>query len=89
MITLQPLKTQVLVEAVKEENKTGIVLPDTAKDKQRPTKGKVVGVGEEVKEVKNDQLILFPKYSATEVEVGDDKYLVMKEEDILLIIHEK
>ena len=90
MITLQPLKDKILVQAIKEDQeKGGIVLPDTTRDKQKPTKGKVIGIGYEVKTIKVDNLILFPKYVATEVEVGDTKYLVMKEEEVLLIIHEE
>lgn len=90
MITLQPLKNKILVQAIKDtQEKDGIVLPDTTRDKQKPTKGKVISIGDEVKTIKKDNLILFPKYTATEVEVGDEKYLVMEEKDVLLIIYEE
>lgn len=92
---IQPLGDRVLVKPLEKEEKTkgGIVLPDTAKEK--PQEGKVVAVGkgrvsEDGKliplEVKKGDKILFGKYSGTEVKVGEEEHLIMKEEDILGII---
>ncbi|MCK5418006.1 MAG: co-chaperone GroES [Desulfobacterales bacterium] len=92
---LRPLQDRILVQRVKEEEKTkgGIIIPDTAKEK--PAEGKVVSVGngkldENGKriavEVKKGDRILFGKYSGTEVKIEDQEYLIMREEDVLGII---
>ena len=92
---IQPLGDRVLVEPLEAEEKTasGIVIPDTAKEKQQ--KGKVVAVGkgrvtEEGKltplEVKINDQVLFGRYSGTEIKLGATEYLIVKEDDILAII---
>ncbi len=92
---IQPLADRVLVEPLEAEEKTsgGIVIPDTAKEKQQ--KGKVIAVGkgrtsEDGKltplEVKVNDQVLFGRYAGTEVKVGGIEYLIVKEEDILAII---
>ena len=92
---IQPLGDRVLVEPLEAEEKTagGIVIPDSAKEKQQ--KGKVIAVGkgrvnDEGKitplEVKANDQVLFGRYSGTEVKVGSNDYLIIKEEDILGII---
>ena len=92
---IQPLGDRVLVEPLEAEEKTtgGIVIPDTAKEKQQ--KGKVIAVGkgranEEGKitplEVKVHDQVLFGRYAGTEVKVGAYEYLIIKEDDILAII---
>jgi chaperonin GroES len=83
---LKPLKDRVLVKYAEEEERTkgGIYVPDTAKEK--PQKGEVVAVGSEVKEVKKGNTVLFDKYSGSKVQVDDQDYLVIKEEDILAIV---
>ncbi len=92
---IQPLGDRVLVEPLEAEEKTagGIVIPDTAKEKQQ--KGKVVAVGkgrvsEEGKltplEVKVNDQVLFGRYSGTEVKMGGNEFLIVKEDDILAII---
>ena len=93
---VQPLGDRVLVEALEAEEKTagGIVIPDSAKEKQQ--RGKVIAVGkgrvnEEGKvtplEVKANDLVLFGRYSGTEVKIGPQEYLIIKEDDILAIIN--
>jgi len=73
--------------------KGGIIIPDTAKEK--PQQGKVIAVGtgkisEDGKrlplEVKEGDKILFGKYAGTEVKIGDEEYLIMREDDVLGII---
>jgi chaperonin GroES len=92
---LRPLQDRILVQRVKEEEKTkgGIIIPDTAKEK--PAEGKVVAVGngkldEKGKrialEVKKGDRILFGKYSGTEVKMEGEEYLIMREDDVLGII---
>ena len=92
---LRPLQDRILVQRVKEEEKTkgGIIIPDTAKEK--PAEGKIVSVGKGkldengkriAPEVKKGDRILFGKYSGTEVKVEGEEYLIMREEDVLGII---
>ena len=92
---IQPLADRVLVEPMEAEEKTagGIVIPDTAKEKQQ--KGKVIAIGkgriaEDGKvtplEVKINDQVLFGRYSGTEVKVSGSDYLIIKEDDILAII---
>jgi chaperonin GroES len=89
------LQDRILVQRVKEEEKTkgGIIIPDTAKEK--PAEGKVVAVGKGkldesgkriALEVKKGDRILFGKYSGTEVKMEGDDYLIMREDDVLGII---
>jgi chaperonin GroES len=92
---LRPLQDRILVQRVEEETKTkgGIIIPDTAKEK--PAEGKVAAVGngkvgEDGKrtalEVKKGDLILFGKYSGTEVKIEGEEYLIMREDDVLGVI---
>ena len=92
---IQPLADRVLVRRIEEEQQTkgGIIVPDTAKEK--PQQGKIIEVGpgrmsEDGKriplEVKKGNKVLFGKYSGTEVTVGEQEYLIMREDDILAII---
>jgi chaperonin GroES len=92
---IQPLADRVLVKRIEEEQQTrgGIIVPDTAKEK--PVQGKIMAVGpgrmnETGKriplEVKKGDKVLFGKYSGTEVTVGDQEYLIMREDDILAVI---
>lgn len=95
-INLKPLGDRVIIEPVEQDEKTasGIILPETAKEK--PQQGKVLAVGpgrldEEGKrvpmDVKAGDMVLFPKYSGTEVKLSSDrKVMVMKESEILAII---
>ena len=92
---IQPLGDRILVEPLEAEEKTagGIVIPDTAKEKQQ--KGKVIAVGkgrvsEDGKltplEVKVSDQVLFGRYTGSEVKIGTTDYLIIKEDDILGII---
>jgi len=91
----RPLHDRILVERVESEEVTkgGIILPDTAKEK--PQQGKVIAVGagkrtEEGKliptEVKEGDVILFGKYSGSEVKIDGVEYLIMKEDDVLGLV---
>jgi chaperonin GroES len=88
---LKPLGDRVIVEVLEEEEVTysGIVLPDTAKEK--PQRGKVLATGpgryEDGKlvplDVKDGDEIIFSKYGGTEVKDAGDEYLILRESDIL------
>ena len=92
---IKPLSDRVIVKAEAAEEKTasGIILPDTAKEK--PQKGEVVAVGPgKVSDsgnmmkmtVKVGDKVLYGKYSGTEITVEDQEYLIMKENDIFAIL---
>ena len=87
---LRPLSDRVIVKTLEAEEKTkgGIVLPDTAKEK--PQKGKVVAVGEGLKDkpvtVKVGDSILYGKYAGTEISIDGKEYLIMRNSDIFGII---
>jgi len=92
---LKPLGDRVVIELVESEEKTasGIVLPDSAKEK--PQEGKVVAVGsgrvtengERVAlEVSEGNTIIFSKYAGTEVKFEGKEYLILRESDILAVI---
>ncbi|GAB4444401.1 MAG: co-chaperone GroES [Anaerolineales bacterium] len=83
-INLQPLGTRVLVKPLEQESKTasGLLLPETAKEK--PQTGLVVAVGddEDIKVKVNDK-ILFAKYSGTEFKLDGTEYLLLEANDVL------
>ena len=92
---IQPLGDRVLIDPLEAEEKSagGIVIPDTAKEKQQ--KGKVIAIGkgrinDEGKltplEVKVNDQVLFGRYSGTEVKIAGQEFLIVKEDDILGII---
>ena len=92
---IRPLHDRVLVRRVEAEEKTagGIIIPDSAKEK--PAEGEVVAVGEGTRDDDGDRIpldvkvgdrVLFGKWSGTEVKVGGEDLLIMKESDILGII---
>ncbi len=86
----KPLKDRVLVEPAPAEEKTagGIIIPDTAKEK--PQKGKIVAIGtgkkDEPMTVKVGDTVLYGKYSGTEVTIDGTIYLIMREDDIYMVI---
>ena len=97
-MNIQPLEDRVLIKPLEAEEKTkgGILLPDTAKEK--PQEGKVVAVGKgktlesgkvEAPEVKVGDVVLYGKYSGTEITKDGEEYLFVKEEDILAVIKKK
>ena len=94
-INIKPLADRVLVKATKAEEKTasGIIIPDTAKEK--PMSGEVLAVGKgrvaddgkvSPLEVKVGDKVLYGKYSGTEVTFEGEEYLIMRESDIYAII---
>jgi len=89
-LSIKPLADRVVVEAAEAEEKTasGIIIPDTAKEK--PQKGVVVAVGNGKKDepltVKAGDVILYGKYAGTEVTFDGTDYLIMRESDIFAIV---
>ena len=94
-MNFRPLHDRVVVRRLQSEEKTagGIIIPDTAKEK--PQEGEVVAVGPGVRndkgelvalDVKAGDRILFGKWSGTEVKIGGEELLIMKETDIMGII---
>ena len=92
---IKPLGDRVVIEVAEVELKTksGIIMPQTSKEK--PQKGKVIAVGtgklldngtRAVPEVKVGEDVLFNKYAGSEVKVDDKEYLVIRESDILAIL---
>lgn len=94
-MAIRPLHDRVLVRRLESDKKTpgGIVIPDTAAEK--PMEGEVVSVGNgklldngelRALEVKAGDKILFGKYSGTEVKVGGEELIVMREDDIMGVV---
>lgn len=94
-MAFRPLHDRVLVRRIEEDEKTagGIIIPDTAKEK--PQQGEVVAVGSGARnengeivalDVKAGDKILFGKWSGSEVKIGGEELLIMKESDILGIV---
>lgn len=87
---IKPLADRVLIDPKEAETRTasGIFIPDTVKE--RPQEGTVVAVGpgkkDEPMEVKVGDKVIFGKYAGTEVTVGEESYLMVKQSDILAII---
>ncbi len=96
-LNLKPLGDRMVVKPLEEEEVTpsGIVLPETAKEK--PQKGEVLSVGPGARDddgnriemdVKVGDKILFAKYGGTEIKINSDKLLILRESDVLAIIEE-
>ena len=94
-MNLKPLGDRLIVEPIEEEGTTasGIVLPETAKEK--PMQGKVLAIGPGARkedgsritmDVSTGDTVLYAKYIGTEVKVESKKYLILKETDVLAIV---
>ncbi|MBN2209014.1 MAG: co-chaperone GroES [Candidatus Coatesbacteria bacterium] len=92
----KPLQDRILVKRLEEGEvkKGGIIIPDTAKEK--PSQGEVIAVGPGRKddegklipmELKVGNKILFGKYSGTEVKLDDEEFIIMKEDEVLGVLH--
>ena len=89
-MNIKPLADRVLVKPAAAEEKTvaGIIIPDTAKEK--PLKGEVLAVGNGTKDeemvLKVGDTVLYGKYSGKEVELDGEKYLIMRQSDVLAVL---
>ncbi len=92
---LTPLGDRVIIKLLEQEEvrKSGIIIPDTAKE--RPQEGEVVAVGKGKRNTKGDRMemdvkkgdrVLFGKYSGNEINIEDEKFLVVKEDEIIAIV---
>ena len=97
-LKLRPLGDRVLVKRIEQETQlpSGLVLPETAKDK--PQIGEVLAVGPGTRtddgkylplEVKVGQKVAFPKYAGTELRLNGDEYLLLRESDLLAVVEEE
>ena len=89
-MNIKPLADRVLVEpAPVEKTVGGIIIPDTSKEK--PLHGKVVAVGNGTKDeqmiLKEGDEVLYGKYAGTELELDGEKYLIMRQSDVLAVIN--
>ena len=89
-MNIKPLADRVLIKPAPAEEKTvgGIIIPDSAKEK--PLKGEIVAVGNGTKDeemvVKPGDTVLYGKYAGTELELDGEKYLIMRQSDVLAIL---
>lgn len=89
-MNIKPLADRVLIKAAAAEEKTagGIIIPDTAKEK--PLQGEVLAVGQGTKDeemiLKAGDTVLYGKYAGTEVELDGEKYLIMRQNDVLAVL---
>jgi chaperonin GroES len=94
-MNLRPLGDRLIVQPIEQEEMTasGIVLPETAKEK--PMQGKVLAAGpgmykedgsRALLDVKQDDVVLYAKYAGTEVKIENKKYLILRESDVLAIV---
>ncbi len=91
-MNIKPLADRVLIKPTPAEEKTlsGIIIPDSAKEK--PLRGTAIAVGNGTKDeemvVKVDDVVMFGKYAGTEIELDGEKLLIMRQSDILAIVTE-
>ena len=97
-MNVRPLRDRILVSRIEEEEQRvgGIIIPDTAKEK--PQQGKVIAVGQgkirddgkrQPLDVKDDDTILFGKYSGQEIKIDGEEYLIMREDEVLAVLDSK
>lgn len=89
-MNIKPLADRVLVKPVQAEEKIGgIIIPDTA-SKEKPTQGTVVAVGNGTKDeemiLKAGDQVLYGKYAGNEIELEGEKYLIMRQSDVLAVV---
>lgn len=89
-MNIKPLADRVLIQPTPAEERTisGIIIPDSAKEK--PLRGTVLAVGNGTKDeemvVKEGDVVIYGKYSGTEIEVEDEKLIIMRQSDILAVV---
>ena len=82
-MNFQPLGDRLLVQRVEVSTTTasGIIIPDSAKEK--PLEGKVIAIGNDVEDVAVDDIVVFGKYTGTEIVLDGDDYLILELSDVL------
>lgn len=86
-VPIQPLGDYVVAQQEEASNKTasGLYLPENAQEK--PKTAKIVAVGKEVRQLKVGDRIIYKSYSTTDVKLGADDYILVKEEDVLATVN--
>ena len=91
-MNIRPLADRVLIRPTAAEEVTigGIIIPDTAKEK--PLKGEIIAVGNGTKDeemtLKEGDTVIYGKYAGTEIEFAGEKYLIMRQSDVLAVVCE-
>ena len=89
-VSIKPLEDRIVIKQVEAEQTTasGLVIPDTAKEK--PQEGQVVAVGPGTEDVKMElavgDMVIFSQYAGTEVKLEEEKFIIVKQNDILAVI---
>lgn len=83
---MRAIRDRIIVRREKEPEKTksGFFIPET--NREKPQRGLVVTVGEKVKEIQVDNIVLFGKYAGTEVEIDGEQFLILRDEEILAVL---
>jgi chaperonin GroES len=96
MASFKPLGDRVAVERIEEKTTSGIIIPDTAKEK--PIQGKIVAIGQGARDesgkripmdVKEGDIVLFTKWGGTEFKIDGKEVTILKESDILAVLDKK
>ncbi|ADG71682.1 co-chaperone GroES [Brachyspira innocens] len=87
MPSIKPLADRVLLKVLEQEEKTssGILLPDTAKEKTQKAEVVEIGDSEDIK-VKKGDIVIYDKYAGIQIKEGDTEYLIVKNEEIVALI---
>ncbi len=94
-MALKPLRDRIVVRTLdpKEKTKSGLIVPDSAKEKPQEAKVIAVGTGRllddgsvKALEIKNGDRVLYGKYAGTEVSIEGEDYLILREEDVLAVV---
>ncbi|CRF31434.1 molecular chaperone GroES [Brachyspira suanatina] len=87
MSSIKPLADRVLLKVLEQEEKTssGILLPDTAKEKTQKAEVVEVGDSEDIK-VKKGDIVIYDKYAGIQIKEGDTEFLIVKNEEIVALI---
>ncbi len=85
-VSIKPLEDRIVIKQVEAEQTTasGLVIPDSAKEK--PQEGEVVAVGHKAKGVEVGDTVIYSKYGGTEVKYGGEEFLILKLADVLAVI---
>lgn len=82
---MKTVKDKIVVKVeIKEKTASGIIIPDSVNEKIQ--KGKVISIGNEVKEIVINDIVVFNKYSGVEIEIDDQKYTVLKDSDVFVVL---
>ena len=87
---IKPLGDRVLIKPIEQEEKTpsGIYIPETAKEKSQ--QGEVIAIGDDEKiKVKPGDIVIYEKYAGNEIEIDNEKYLIVQNKEILAIVEKE